>query len=96
LLQKFAEGKTDQVSILTIVVDGERDKKIRQIIEKFKITLPVLSVLKEKVIDTYEVRMVPMAVVINQEGYMVAKIIGQRDWCKPEAWCVIKELCDLH
>ena len=81
---------------MTVVVDGEREKKIRQIVEKVKITLPVLMVLKEKVIDTYEVRMIPMVVVINQEGFMVGKIVGQRDWSKPEAWSVIKELCGLH
>lgn len=96
LLEKFAEGKKDQVSIFTICVDGEREKRIRQIVDKLKITLPVLMVLKEKVIDTYEVRMVPMVVILNQEGFMVGKIVGQRDWCKPEAWSVIKELCNLH
>jgi thiol-disulfide isomerase/thioredoxin len=96
LLEKFAEGKKDQISIFTVVVDGEREKRIRQIAEKYKITLPVLMVFKEKVIDTYEIRMVPMVVVINQEGFMVGKIIGQRDWSKPEAWSVVKELCGLH
>ena len=96
LLEKFAEGKKDQISILTVVVDGEREKRIRQIAEKYKITLPILMVFKEKVIDTYEIRMVPMVVVINQEGFMVGKIVGQRDWTKPEAWSVIKELSGLN
>ena len=96
LLQKFAEGKTDRISIFTIVVDGEREKRIRQIVDKLKITLPVLMILKENVIDTYEIRMVPMVAVINQEGSLVGKIIGQRDWCKPEAWSVVKELCGLN
>ena len=96
LFEKLAEGKKDQISIFTVVVDGEREKRIRQIVEKVKITLPVLMLLKEKVIDTYEVRMIPMVVVINQEGFMVGKIVGQRDWSKPEAWSVIKELCGLH
>jgi thiol-disulfide isomerase/thioredoxin len=96
LLQKFAEGKKDQVSIITIVVDGEREKRARQIVDKLKITLPVLMILKEKVIDTYEIRMIPMAVVINQEGLLMGKIIGERDWQKPEAWCVVKELCNLN
>jgi thiol-disulfide isomerase/thioredoxin len=96
LLQKFAEGKTDQISIFTVAVDGEREKKIRDIVKKLKVTLPTLMILKEKVIDTYEIRMIPMAVVIDQEGFMMGKIIGQRDWSKPEAWSVIKELCGLH
>ena len=96
LLQKFAEGKKNHVSIFTIAVDGEREKRIRQIVDKLKITLPVLMILKENVIDTYEIRMVPMVAVINQDGSLMGKIIGQRDWQKPEAWCVVKELCNLH
>ena len=96
LFEKLAEGKKDQVSIFTVVVDGEREKRIRQIVEKYKITLPVLMVLKENVIDTYEVRMIPMVVVIDSEGCLAGKIIGQRDWSKPEAWTVIKELTGLR
>jgi peroxiredoxin len=96
LFEKLAQDKKDQVSIFTVVVDGERDKKARQIVEKLNITLPVLLVTKEKVIDTYEVRMIPMVVVIDPEGCMAGKIIGQRDWSKPEAWTVIKELTGLR
>lgn len=96
LLEKFAEGKQDQISILTIVVDGEREKRIRQIVDKYKIKFPVLLLLKENVIDTYEIRMVPMVAVIDPEGFMVGKIIGQRDWTKPEAWASIKHLCGLQ
>lgn len=96
LLEKFAEEKQDQVSVVTIVVDGEREKRIRQIVKKFKFKLPVLMVLKENVIDTYEVRMVPMVVVVDSDGSFLGKIIGQRDWTKPEAWAAIRELCALH
>ncbi len=96
LLEKFAQGKQNQVSIVTIVVDGEREKKTRQIVEKYKVKLPVLLVVKEKVIDTYEVRMIPMVVVVDQEGFVLGRIIGQRDWTKPEAWSAIQELCGLR
>ena len=94
-LEKLAAQKQDQISVLSIVVDGEREKRVRQIVQKIKITLPVLLVVKEDVIDTYEVRMVPMAVVVDSQGLMVGKIIGQRDWTKPEAWSAIKEICGL-
>jgi hypothetical protein len=53
-------------------------------------------VVKEKVIDTYEVRMIPMVTVIDEQGSVVGKIIGQRDWSKPEAWTVIKWLTGLR
>ena len=96
LLEKFAQGKKDQLVILTICVDGEREKRIRKIVKDLNLTLPVLLVLKEKVIDTYEVRMVPSSAFINREGHLVGKTIGQRDWSKPEAWSVTKELLGVH
>jgi peroxiredoxin len=96
LLEKFAQGKKDQFTTITIVVDGEREKKIRKIKKDYKLTLPVLLILKEKVIDTYEIRMVPQVVFISREGCMLGKAIGQRDWSKPEAWSTVKELFGLN
>jgi thiol-disulfide isomerase/thioredoxin len=96
LLQQMAQAKKDQITFLTVAVDGEKEKKIRQIVEKIKLALPVLLVPDWKVIDTYQIRAIPQVVVVNQEGFMVAKIIGQRDWSKPEAWTVIKELTGLR
>ena len=96
LLEKFAEEKKDQLTFLTIVVDGEREKRARQIVQKLKITLPVLLVLKEKIIDDYEIRMIPQAVLIDQDGMLAGKVIGQRDWRGPLAWCTTKELFSLH
>jgi hypothetical protein len=53
--------------------------------------------LKEKVMDQYGVRgWVPQTYLIDQEGMLVGKIVGQRDWCTPEAWFCLKELFGLH
>lgn len=96
LLQKFAEGKKDQLSFFAILVDGEREKRGRDIISKLKITLPVLLVTKEKILDNYEIRMIPSAYLIDRDGFLAGKIIGQRDWCAPIAWSATKELLSLH
>lgn len=92
LLEKFSEGEKEQLTILTIAVDGERERRIQGIVKKLKMSMPVLLVFKEKVIDTYEIRMVPMAVLINREGLLVGKIVGQRNWSSPVAQSVVKEL----
>lgn len=96
LVEKFAQRAKDQITILTLVVDGERERKTRQIVSKLKITLPVLLICKENVIDPYEIRMVPCMIFINPEGYLMGKAVGQRDWTKPEAWSVAKELFGLN
>jgi hypothetical protein len=66
LLEKFFAGKKEQLAILLLAIDGEREKKIRQIIKEKKISLPVLLILKEKVMDDYEIRgWVPQTILIS-------------------------------
>ena len=93
LLEKFFIGKKDQLTILLLAIDGDREKKVRQIIKENKITFPVLLVLKEKVLENYGIRgWVPQIFLIDREGLMVGKIVGQRDWTSPEAEPCLREI----
>ena len=96
LLGKFFEGKKDQFEILTLAIDGEKEKRVKSIVKKKKVTLPVLLDIKEKTARTYGVRMIPTAFLINREGGMEGMIVGQRDWSSSEASSAIKELLDLR
>jgi len=97
LLEKFSVGKRDQLAILLITIDGERKRTVQKIINENKITLPVVLLLKEKVMDHYMVRgWVPQTFLIDREGMLVGKIVGQRDWCSPEAWSCLKEFFELR
>jgi peroxiredoxin len=97
LLEKFCVQKRDQLAILLIAIDGERKKAVQKIVNEHKVTLPVLLLLKEKVMDQYGVRgWVPQTYLIDQEGMLVGKIIGQRDWCSADAWSCMKELFNLR
>ena len=95
-LGRFAEGKKDQLTILTMAIDGEDKKKVRRFIEENRINLTVLLDEKEQTARTYKVRMVPTSFVINRDGMMIGVIMGQRDWSVPEAWTTIKELFGFH
>ncbi len=96
-LEKFSIGKTDQLAILLIAIDGERKGTIQKIVSQEKITLPVLLLLKEKVMDEYGVRgWIPLTFLVDREGRLVGKIVGQRDWGAPEAWPCLKELFELR
>ena len=97
ILEKFSQGKRDQLTILLIAIDGERKRAVQTIVDKNKVTLPVLLLLKEKVMDQYGVRgWVPQTYLVDQEGMLVGKIIGQRDWSSAEAWSCMKELFSLR
>ncbi len=96
LIEKFSQGKKDRLTIFLVAIDGENEKRIRQIIKKQKITLPVLLDPREKTAKAYGIRMVPTVFLINPEGNIVGTIVGQRDWNAPEAWQAVKELFNLR
>ena len=97
LLEKFFVAKKDQLAILLIAIDGERKKTVQKIANDNKVTIPVLLLLKEKVMDQYGVRgWIPLTFLVDREGMLVGKIVGQRDWCTPEAWSCLKELFELR
>ena len=97
ILEKFSQGKRDQLTILLIAIDGERKRAVQTIVDKNKVTLPVLLLLKEKVMDQYGVRgWVPQTFLIDREGILVAKTVGERDWSSPEAWACLKEIFKLR
>ena len=97
ILEKFSIGKKDQLAFLLIAIDGERKKAVQKIVDQNKITLPVLLLLKEKAMDQYGVRgWVPQTFLIDREGMLVGKTVGERDWSSPEAWSCLKELFNLR
>ena len=96
-LEKCSIGKRDQYTILLLTIDGQRQKRAERIIKEDHITLPVLLILKEKIMDHYGVGgWIPLIFFIDREGWMVGKVTGERDWCSPQAWSVLKELFSLR
>jgi thiol-disulfide isomerase/thioredoxin len=97
LLEKLSHGKRDQLAILLIAIDGEREKKARKIIQESKITLPVALLLKEKTMDSYGIKgWIPITILIDATGLIVGKTVGAKDWSSPEAWSAIKEIFSLR
>lgn len=95
-MEKFSEGKRDQLCILMPAIDGEKEKRVQNVVKKHKVTLPILLDLNEKIARTYKVTFVPTVFLIDREGMIVGMIVGERDWFSPEAWSSIKEILQLH
>jgi peroxiredoxin len=96
LLEKFFEKIRGQIEILTITIDGEKERRVKNVVKDHRITLPVLLDKKEQVARTYGVRMIPTAFLINREGWVEGMVVGQRDWCAPEALSAVRELLGLR
>jgi peroxiredoxin len=91
----FAERQEELVTLL-LAIDGEKVKRVQGFIEKSKIKLPVLLDEKEKIARSYGVNFIPAAFLIDREGKIMARIVGERDWSLPVAWSVMKELLSLR
>jgi len=97
VMEKFFAEKRDELTILLIAIDGERRGAVQKIVSQNKITLPVLLLLKEKTMDQYGVTgWMPQTFFVDQEGMLVGKIVGERDWGAPEAWACLKEVFKLR
>ena len=96
VIEKFSAGKKDQLAILTIAIDGEKESRIERFVKKKNITLPVLLDVKEKVARSYGVTMVPATFFIDREGFIIGMIRGERDWSSKEAWPAIKDFFSLR
>jgi len=83
------------LEILTIVIDGEKEKNVRKAVKKYAVTLPVLLDNKEKLARAYGVRLVPTTFLINRDGMLEGMVAGQRNWCDLKAFNAVKELLDL-
>ena len=96
VLEKFSTGKRDQLTILLLAIDGEKEKRVQRAIKENRVTLPVLLDVKEKIARAYGVKFIPAAFLVDREGIMMGMIVGERDWSSPTAWSAIKELFCLQ
>jgi peroxiredoxin len=96
MMEKFSEGRKDQLVILMAAIDGEKERKVQRRIKEKKITLPVLLDPKAKTARAYGVSFIPISFLINREGLIVGTVVGERDWVSPKAWLAVKELFDLR
>ena len=85
------------MKILPITIDGERKRAAQKTINQNKITLPILLLLKEKTMDQYGVTgWMPQTFLVDRQGMLAGKIVGERDWNAPKAWSCLKELFELR
>ena len=89
LYQKFKERG---FVFLTISVDYEEKKKVKEFIDKHHYTFPVLIDSKCLTLDLYKVKGIPTTILIDKKGRMVGKKIGSKNWNSPEIISVLNQL----
>jgi peroxiredoxin len=81
LCQQF-KGK--DFTFLTISVDYEGGKAVKEFLDKHNYTFLVLLDPKGETLDLYDVKGIPTTIIIDKKGAMIGKAIGPINWNKPE------------
>jgi peroxiredoxin len=86
--------KAKNFVLLTISVDYEGLKPVKEFINKHDYSFPVLLDPKCEVLDLFEVKGIPTTFLIDKKGKMLGKAIGPRDWKSPEVISLINILIE--
>ena len=76
----YRQFKEKGFVFLTISVDYEGLKPVKEFIEKHRYTFPVLLDPKCDTLDPFEVKSIPTTIIIDKNGRMRAKVVSGRDW----------------
>jgi len=91
LYQKFKEK---DFIFLTISVDYEGGKPVKEFISKKKYTFLVLLDPKCEILDLYKVQRIPTTFIIDKTGKIMGQATGPRDWNSPEAILLLNSLIE--
>jgi peroxiredoxin len=90
----YNQFKEKNFIFLTVSVDYGGVKLVKEFVEKWHYTFPVLLDPKCEILDLYKVRGIPATFLIDKKGMMVGKAIGPRDWKKPEFISILNILLE--
>ena len=75
----------EDFEILAVSIDESGAQDVLPFMKKHKLSFPALTDPKGTLKGLYETTGVPESFIIDQDGVIVEKIIGPRDWAIPDA-----------
>lgn len=82
----------DKGLVILAVSFKEPEDLVGDFQKEFKLSFPVLFDTQGKVSDKYEITGHPVTFLINRKGFLVGKVVGERDWSSSEAKTLLKDL----
>jgi peroxiredoxin len=90
----YQQFKEKDFVFLTISVDYEGKKPVKEFIEKQRYTFPVLLDPKCETLDFYKVKGIPTTILIDKNRKMIGKATGPKNWKSPEAISLLNFLLE--
>ena len=88
----FQQFKEKDFVFLSISVDYEGRKPVKEFIEKQRYTFPVLLDPKCDVLDLYEVKRIPTTILIDKNRKVIGKVTGPMNWKSQEVFSLLNIL----
>ena len=79
----YKELKGENFEILAVSIDALGTKAVAPFMKKYNLSFPALMDSDATIKTLYQTTGVPESFIVNQEGFLVQKIIGPRDWATP-------------
>jgi len=70
----------------------EPENLVKDFQKEFKLSFPVLFDTQAKVSEKYKITGHPVTFLIDRQGFLVGKAVGERDWSSPEAKALVTDL----
>ena len=84
--------RADGFEIVAISVDQVSTEKVKAFAEELKLTFPVLHDRDSIISNLYSNPGVPVSYLIDRQGRIVYRVLGEYDWYSPEARGTVKTL----
>ena len=84
--------KEEAFEIVAVSIDASGLKAVRPFMEKYKLSFPALIDPGGTTQSLYRTTGVPESIIIDKNGIVVEKIIGQRDWGSSEVMQYFRDL----
>ena len=65
---------------------------VRDFQKEFKLSFPVLYDPEGGMSENYEITGHPVTFLIDRKGFLIGKVIGERDWSSSDARALVREL----
>jgi peroxiredoxin len=83
-MERLYKGlKDENFEILAVSIDSLGTKVVAPFMKKFNLSFPALIDTQGTIQGIYQTTGVPESFIINQEGILIERVIGPRDWAAP-------------
>ena len=70
----------------------EPEDLVKRFQNEFKLSFPVLYDPQGKMAEKYEITGHPVTFLIDRKGFLIGRVIGERDWSSSDARALVREL----